>query len=94
MPHQTDGRSFAGLMQGKTRTDWENTAYSYYRNGISIRTERYRLTRYFRTEEPAVELYDHNFDPFENDNVAGEYPEVVERLMTKLKYGNTGLYTK
>jgi hypothetical protein len=26
--------------------------------------------------------------------VAGEFPEVVERLMTKLELGNTDLYTK
>ncbi len=94
MPHKTDGHSLSVLLMGKDDTEWENPAYSYFRNGISIRTERYRLTRYFRTEEPIIELYDHASDPFENHNVAGEFPEIVARLMTKLELGNTGLYTK
>ncbi len=94
MPHKTDGHSLSGLLMGKDDREWENPAYSYFRSGISIRTEQYRLTKYFRTEEPKIELYDHTSDPFENHNVAGEFPEVVARLMIKLEMGNTGLYTK
>ena len=94
MPHKTDGRSFSGLLEGGAGARWENLAYSYYRNGISIRTERYRLTRYFREEEPVIELYDHTNDPFENHNIAALFPAVVERLMPELEKGDTGLYTK
>jgi len=95
MPHRTDGRSLAGLLAGKADgTEWDNLAYGYYRNGISLRTERYRLTRYFRKERPLIELYDHARDPFENHNIAGQFPAVVERLMPELEKGDTGLYTK
>lgn len=71
---------------------WENVAYSYFRKGISVRTERYRFTKYFRDEEPVIELYDHLFDPHENKNIAKESPAMVDSLMPVLEKGNTGLY--
>ena len=92
MPHRTDGRSCTELLKKTENTEWNNAAYSYYRNGISVRTERYRLTRYFREEAPVVELYDHKIDPNENVNIAEDFPEVVSRLMPILEKGNTGLF--
>ncbi len=87
-----DGKSFVKLL-GKTKTPaWDNVAYSYYNQGISVRTDRYRFTKYFREQEPTVELYDHQADPFENHNVAAQNPAVVERLVPILERGNTGLY--
>jgi arylsulfatase A-like enzyme len=73
-------------------TDWEEASYGYYRNGISLRTERYRMTKYFRDQEPVIELYDHVSDPNETKNIAGEHPDLVERLMPLWEKGNTGLY--
>lgn len=90
MPHQTDGKSLVGLMQNRD-AGWEEAAYGYFRNGISLRTGRYRLTRYFRKQEPVVELYDHDNDPFETRNIAGEFPGVVESLLPLWHKGNTGL---
>ncbi|MFC2156491.1 sulfatase [Acidobacteriota bacterium] len=92
MPHPTDGRSCTELLKKTEDSRWNNVAYSYYRNGISMRTERYRLTRYFRKEEPVVELYDHQTDSHENLNIAADFPEVVNRLMPLLEKGDTGLY--
>jgi len=89
----TDGKSMAELLDRKDE-DWENTAYSYFRDGITVRTKRYRLTKYFRKEEPVVELYDHQNDPYENHNIAGEHKAVVDSLMTIWEKGNTGLYLK
>lgn len=94
MPHQPDGNSLTTLWNPTTRKDWRNTAYSYFRNGISLRTERYRLNRYFRDAEPTVELYDHQTDPFESENIAGDHPETVEQLMDIWKKGDTGLFSK
>ncbi len=92
MHHVTDGRSFSSLLREGSDNTWEDLAYSYYRNGISLRTKRYRLTKYFREDMPVIELYDHTRDPFEDRNIAGEFPEIVERLMPLLEQGNTGLY--
>ncbi|MGM0377096.1 MAG: sulfatase [Bacteroidota bacterium] len=93
MPHENDGRSVVPLITD-SMTNWENAAYGYFKNGISLRTDRYRLTKYFRDAEPVVELYDHQNDPNEAKNIAGEKPEVVEQLMPLWEKGNTGLYNK
>ncbi|MCF6332463.1 MAG: sulfatase [Draconibacterium sp.] len=79
-----DGESLTGLMKNKNNESWRNTAYSYYRKGISLRTEKYRLTKYFRKQEPVIELYDHQTDPNESKNIAAENSDIVERLMPVL----------
>lgn len=91
MAYQTDGESFVNLLKTPA-SQKSDVAYSYFRNGISLRTDRYRLTRYFRTEEPTIELYDHKQDPHETINVASVKPEIVHELMPLLEMGNTGLY--
>ena len=89
---ELDGKSFAGLLKKGKSNKWENVAYSYYNKGITVRNERYRLTKYFREQQPVVELYDHKTDPYENRNVAAQHPEIVAQLMKTLDQGNTGLY--
>lgn len=91
MPHETDGKSVVTLISNPL-INWEDAAFSYYRNGISLRTGRYRLTKYFRNAEPVFELYDHQNDPNETVNIAGEKPEIVEQLMPVWEKGNSGLY--
>ncbi|MEA1877046.1 MAG: sulfatase [Bacteroidota bacterium] len=92
MPHETDGRSLVPLMDNPDDISWENHAFSYFRNGISLRTERYRLTKYFRKQQPVIELYDHFNDPYESQNVAAEKPALVDSLMGIWELGNTGIY--
>jgi len=91
MPHETDGRSLVHLLENST-AEWQDASYGYFRNGISLRTERYRLTRYFREDEPVIELYDHKSDSYETNNIATEKFEIVENLMPILRKGNIGLY--
>jgi arylsulfatase A-like enzyme len=91
MPHETDGKSLLSLMNDDLH-EWEDAAYGYFRNGISLRTGRYRLTRYFREEEPVIELYDHHADPDETQNVADQNSEVVGNLMPLWEKGDTGLF--
>lgn len=91
MPHETDGESMVPLLSNPV-ADWRNTAFGYYRDGISLRTSRYRLTKYFRNAEPVIELYDHQKDPYETQNIASEKPKIVEQLMSLWEKGNTGLY--
>lgn len=91
---QLDGASLTGLMKNPDDQQWRNTAYSYFRNGISVRTEQYRLSKYFREQEPVIELFDYKNDVNETKSYAEEMPEIVEKLMPVLEKGNTGLYAE
>lgn len=88
MPYSTAGRSLVPLISAPGNP-WEDVSYGYFRNGLSLRTDKYRLTRYFRNEEPVTELYNHESDPHETKNIAAEKPDVVESLMPLLMEGNT-----
>ncbi len=92
MPYRGDGKSLIPLMENPPMDSWEEAAFSYFRNGISLRTGRYRLTRYFRTQQPTIELYDHMSDPYEAHNVASLFPELVDSLMVIWDQGNTGVF--
>ncbi|MBJ2175521.1 sulfatase [Aureibaculum sp. A20] len=86
-----DGKSLVNTISNPD-TIQNSVAYSYFNNGISMRTNQYRLTKYWRTEEPTLELYDHDKDPWETKNIAKENPEIVRLLLPLLAKGNTGLY--
>lgn len=90
MPHKTPGRSMAGLIQGSGK--WQEASYGYFNDGITVRVPRYRYTKYYRDEQPVIELYDHKKDPDENRNVASDHPDVIKKLDKILEKGNTGLY--
>lgn len=92
-PDSLEGNSFAGLIQ-KNEAPSDTVAYAYFRQGISVRTPRYRLSKYYRTEAPQIELYDHQLDPHETENIAATYPGLVEQLMPILEEGDTGLYAR
>ena len=92
MPYQSDGKSLVSIMKNPLIQTWEDASYGYFRKGITLRTERYRLTKYFRDQEPVVELYDHENDPFETKNVAADKMEIVDQLMPLWETGDTGLY--
>jgi len=94
MQLQTDGKSFVKLLNAAKAGKWKSPAYGYYNRGITVRTPRFRLTRYFRDEEPVIELYDHRKDPNENRNIAADKPGRVKRLMKVLEKGDTGLYRR
>ncbi|MCR9067196.1 MAG: DUF4976 domain-containing protein, partial [Cytophagales bacterium] len=91
MTHATDGKSLISLMKGKKKS-WENVSYSYYKNGITLRTARYRFTRYITQDGFREELYDHKSDPFETKNIASTSPELVQELISVWEKGDTGLY--
>jgi arylsulfatase A-like enzyme len=96
IPYDMDGESFVNLMEGSNNRETDvledHVAYGYFRDGISLRTDRYRLTKYFRVEEPVIELYDHKEDPYESINIADQEPGIIDELMPLLEKGNTGLY--
>jgi iduronate 2-sulfatase len=88
---ELDGKSFTSLLKPGVKK-WENVAYSYYNRGVTVRNDRYRLTRYHRKQEPAIELYDHHTDPYEQINVAAKHPDVVKQLLPVLERGDTGIF--
>lgn len=92
MPHKTDGQSLVPLLKNPDDKSWNSVAYGYFKNGITMRTDRYRFTRYVREEKPVVELYDHKKDPHENNNIAGIHQEIIKKLMPLWRKGDTGLY--
>jgi len=92
MPHLTDGKSLVPIMKNPLFQSWKDASYGYFKNGISLRTQRYRLTKYSREQEPLIELYDHQTDPNEEVNIAAEKPEIVDQLMPLWEKGNTGLF--
>ena len=94
MPHQTDGRSLVKLIEDPDHPGWEDVAFAYFRDGISLRTDRYRFTKYFREEEPRIELFDHENDANETVNIAGENQDIVDDLTKLWNMGNTGLFEK
>jgi len=94
MPFKIDGTSFVGLMNNPSLPTWNQPAFGFFNNGITVRTERYRLTKYFRKEEPTIELYDHLTDSYENINIAGNNSKVIDSLMPILEKANTGIYEK
>lgn len=85
MPYNSDGKSLLPLIKNSGASGWRDAALSYFNKGISIRTPRYRFTQYFRKEMPAVELYDHKADPYEQENIAAKKPEVVKSMQEKWK---------
>ena len=78
-PEYLDGRSLVPLLKNPG-AEWESTAISaLYDRYVSIRTERYRYTRYSGDQE---ELYDCMKDPHEWTNEIGnpEYESIIKEL--------------
>ena len=85
MPTGLEGRSLTPLLR-QPRARWDKPALSYLRRGqvlgVSVRTERYRYTEWDQGRKGA-ELYDHNRDPHEANNLAPDPRQ--GRTVAKLK---------
>ena len=82
-PYKLDGESLMNLMKSNSSVS-KSKAFGYFNNGISLRTDRYRLTKFYRNEKPNLELYDHSNDPEENQNIAEQNEEIVKSLLPLL----------
>lgn len=80
-PAGLDGHSFAGLLDNPDDSSWQEAAYSYFNQGVSVRTPEWRFSRYRKKGTVITELYRYDSDRMEKKNVAGEEPETVERLL-------------
>jgi arylsulfatase A-like enzyme len=103
LPPHLEGLSFRPLLDNPARP-WKQAAFSQYPRsnagqqlmGYAMRTERYRLVvwvgRNDHSKIDAIELYDHQIDPQENQNIAKrpEHAGLVEKLMAQWKAGWRG----
>ncbi len=98
LPEHLEGTSFVPLLRDPDRS-WKTAAFSVWHGSLTMRTDRYRLTRYdkavdkkTRWQFPSTgrfELFDHTTDPDENVNLAGrpEYKDLLERLSKQMDAG-------
>jgi len=89
VPANLAGRSAVPLLADPD-AEWKDAVYSRYYAGDSVKTDRYRYTRY-RSRKGAGEfrghmLYDHREDPHENRDLSAdpEHAEVVAELAARL----------
>ena len=107
MPEGLDGLS-AGPLLDQPELPWKVAAFSQYPRsvggkklmGYSMRTDRYRFTRWENRNDPekvaAIEVYDHVEDPAENVNIAADPAngELVKRLTEQYLKGSRGALPK
>ncbi len=86
-PHTMSGKSLTGILNGNPNNE-KGTALTAVRQarGISLRTNRYRLTSWTIKGEKVYELYDHQNDPKELHNQAlnPEYKNILTTLQSLL----------
>jgi len=85
IPEQVEGLSFVPLLQDPERP-WKRAVFGWRQRleyaGQTVRTQRHRLVRWVEgdaAEVRGVELYDHETDPREQHDIAGD-PEQAETL--------------
>lgn len=89
-PEILQGKSLAGYLSGEKQEDPNAFAYtvSYQGRDATLRTERWRYTRWGEnTEQGNEELYDHKNDPEEFVNLAddSDYRNILEKMRIKFE---------
>lgn len=82
-PEGLEGHSFVSLLNNPEEKEWKDYAYSYFNDGISVRTPDCRLSYYQKKNASWHELYYYDKDRMERVNVAEQKPEVVDSLMQR-----------
>lgn len=70
-PDHLQGKSFVPLLR-KPNQPWKSAVYGRFKQGDTVRTERFRFTQYSDKDGKNVSqmLYDHELDPDENRNIS------------------------
>jgi arylsulfatase A-like enzyme/acetyl esterase/lipase len=103
LPAHLEGTSFKPLLDEPGQS-WKPAAFSQFPRkvgrknlmGYTMRTDRHRFTKWVDRKDPskvdAVELYDHETDPQENRNIAGDpaNKDLVAKLDAQWKAGWKG----
>ena len=79
-PYAMDGQSLIPLIKSKLHNH-KGFAYSFWKNGVSLRTNRYRITKIFGNQLDQIQLFDHFIDPEENINIADKNFKIIDSLM-------------
>lgn len=88
-PDHLQGLSVKPLAEKPGRA-WKQAVFSRYHQGDSVKTDRYRYTRWpSKDGDPAHMLYDHKTDPMENVNIASD-PDHADTLKRMHKLLSTG----
>lgn len=71
---------------------WNRELFEQHLMGYTMRTDRYRLVlwrdhRKTKADPVYVELFDHENDPLETNNIAANHPNVVNKLTKQLDQG-------
>ncbi len=82
-PDDLTGTSLVPLLEAPDHPG-KDGAFGYWNGRRTLRTERYRLTRY-DDGDPRTELFDHRTDPYETINVADAHPDVVAKLLLQME---------
>ena len=95
IPEHVEGTSMVPLLGDPSR-EWKEAAFNIWVGSTSMRTARYRLTRYDkavpkgnRNQLPGTgryELYDYRADPAGDENLAGDpkHRELLDRLIAQM----------
>jgi arylsulfatase A-like enzyme len=89
-PKNLEGKSIRSILHDPEKSG-KQAAYTYQKNRISMRTDRYRLIVHQTKDKWIFALFDHQVDPYETKNIAEENPEIVKQLLPLLHEGNTGI---
>jgi iduronate 2-sulfatase len=87
-PDGLDGISLLSLLKSSRHKYWDQYAWGYFNQGVTMRTSRYRITRYVRKGMTEVEVYDHSKDPYETTNIAATEPDLTARLLKEMEKGH------
>jgi arylsulfatase A-like enzyme len=94
-PPEMQGASLVPILKGQTPADWRKSFYYHYyeypvphrvRPHEGVVTDRYKLVRIYKPEEPYWELYDRQTDPLEMKSVYNDpsYAETITTLKAEL----------
>jgi len=86
-PDHVVGKSLTPIFKNNSASI-RNSALTQWRNGYSIKTERFRITKWGENGELGYELYDHNSDKEELINLVNDpnYLPILESLKNEIDF--------